>query len=238
MLAAKVCSCSLPNRRAQLYSEIAGSWGVCSHFARCWKEIAQCDTALSKYEEVFDKHLEDGIIEEIIVSHFSYDDYTWLSHRPVIRTDEQVTTKTRPVFSCSLKTNKELPSLNKAAYIGIALMGSILKLLFYFRTNEYVMLSDIKQAFLMVKLADEYDKNRFCFFWKRGNKLVCYRYKTIVFGYTSSPFNLNYVMKRHAKSYPEDKCREILDNNFYVDNLVVTGYNIDEYQECKREGLH
>ena len=45
VLAAEVCSCSPPNRRAQLYSEIAGSWGVCSHFARCWKEIAQCDAA-------------------------------------------------------------------------------------------------------------------------------------------------------------------------------------------------
>ena len=186
---------------------------------------------LSKYEKVFDKQLEDDIIEEINASPFSYNDYTWIPHRPVIRKDEQVTTKTRPVFDCSLKTNNELPSLNEAAYTGIDLIGSILKLLFYFRTNEYVMLSDIKQAFLMVKLADEYDNNRFCFFWKRGNRLVCYRYKTIVFGYTSSPFILNYVMKHHAKSYPEDKCREILDNNFYVDNLVVTGHNINELHE-------
>ena len=187
---------------------------------------------VSKYEEVFNKQLEDGITEEINVSPSSYDDYTWIPHRLVIRTDEQVTIKTRLIFNCSLKTNKELPSFNAAAYTGIDLMSSILKLSFYFRTNEYVMLSgDIKQAFLMVKLADEYDKNRFCFFWKRGNKLVCYRYKTIVFGYTSSPFILNYVMKHHAKSYPEDKCMEILDNNFYVDNLVVTGYNIDELHE-------
>ena len=65
-------------------------------------------------------------------------------------------------------------------------MGSILKLLFYFRTNEIVMLSDIKQAFLMVKLKNEVDKNRFCFSWNRGDKLVAYRYRSIVFGYTSS----------------------------------------------------
>ena len=65
-------------------------------------------------------------------------------------------------------------------------MGSILKLLFYFRTNKIVMLSDINQAFLMVKLKNEVDKNRFCFFWKRGDKLVACRYKSIVFGYTSN----------------------------------------------------
>ena len=121
---------------------------------------------------------------------------------------------------CGLKTNKELPSLNEAAYPGIDLMGSILKLLFYFRTNRFVMLSDIKQAFLMIKLKNEFDKHRFCFFWKRRNELVAYRYKTIVFGYTSSPFILHFVMQHHAESLPDDKCKEILSNNFYVDNLI------------------
>ena len=186
---------------------------------------------VSKYEEVFDKQLEDGIIEEINVSPSDYDHYTWIPHRPVIRTEEQVTTKIRPVFNCSLKTSKELPSLNEAAYTGIDLMGSILKLLFYLRTNKYAMLSDIKQAFLMIKLDREYDKNRFCFFWKRGNRLVCYRYKTIVFGYTSSPFILNYVMKHHVENYPQDKCSQILNNNFYVDNLIVTGNDVEELHE-------
>ena len=68
----------------------------------------------------------------------------------------------------------------------------------------------------------------FVFFWKRENKLVCYRYKTIVFGYTASPFILNYVMKYLVKSYPKDKGSEILGNNFYVDNLIVTGNDMRE----------
>ena len=71
----------------------------------------------------------------------------------------------------------------------------------------------------------------FGFFWKRGSQLVCYRYKTIAFGYTSSPFILNYVMKHHAESYPEDKCRQILDDNFYVDNLIITDNDIDELHD-------
>ena len=119
---------------------------------------------VDKYEDIFDKQLEDGIIEEIKVSPSQYNNYTWIPHRPVIRTQEQVNTKIRPVFNCSLKTSQDLPSLNEAAYTGIDLMGSILTLLFYFRTNHYAMLSDIKQAFLMIKLSNEQDKNRFCFF--------------------------------------------------------------------------
>ena len=122
---------------------------------------------VNKYQEVFDKQLEDGIIEEVKVNLSDYDNHFWIPHRPVIRTEEQVTTKIRPVFNCSLKTDKALPSLNEAAYPGIDLMGSILNLLFYFRTNKIVMLSNIKQAFLSVKLKNEVDKNRFCFFWKK-----------------------------------------------------------------------
>ena len=184
-----------------------------------------------KYEEVFNKQLEDGIIEEIQVDPSNYDKFTWIPHRPVIKTEAQVTTKIRPVFNCSLKTSKDLPSINEAAYTGIDLMGSILKLLFYFRTNKYAMLADIKQAFLMIKLDREYDQNKFCFFWRKGNNLICYRFRTIVFGYTSSPFILNYVMKHHVESYPDDKCKKILENNFYVDNLIVTSNELGELHE-------
>ena len=98
------------------------------------------------------------------------------------------------------------------------------------------MLSDVKQIFLMIKLSEEFDKNRFSFFWKRGNDLVTYRYKSIVFGYTSSPFILNYVIKHHAESFADDKCTRALANNFYVDNLIITGNDTKElsklYELC------
>lgn len=49
---------------------------------------------------------------------------------------------------------------------------------FYFRANKSVMLNDIglKQAFLMVRLKNKDDQNRFCFSWKRENKFVTYLY--------------------------------------------------------------
>ena len=57
--------------------------------------------------------------------------------------EEQVTTKIRPVFNCSLKTDREAPSLNEAAYTGIDMMNNILNMLFLFRSNQYVMTSDV-----------------------------------------------------------------------------------------------
>ena len=50
-----------------------------------------------------------------------------------------------------------------------------------------------------------------------------YRYRTLVFGLTASPFILNYIIKHHLANYESDSTNEILTNNLYVDNLLFTG---------------
>ena len=111
-----------------------------------------------------------------------------------------------------------------------------MKLSLYFRSNDTVLLSDIKQAFLQIMLAREEDKNRFCFFMKEGDELVAYRYRTIIFGFNASPFILNYVIKHHASQLCDDEFSKILKTNFYVDNLIVTGNSPEflknVYSEC------
>ena len=59
--------------------------------------------------------------------------------------------------------------------------------------------------------------------WKVDGKLVVYRYKTIVFGFASSPFILNYLVKHHVKQYPQELCSQFLSDTIYVDNLSMTG---------------
>ena len=176
---------------------------------------------LQAYQEVFHQQMEDGIIERILVKPEEFDKYVWIPHRPIIKDESNVTTKIRPVFNCSLKTNGAI-SLNEAAYAGVNLMGDIVKLSLYFRSNNKVMLSDIKQAFLQIMLAKEEDKNKFCFFMKEGDALVTYRYRTIIFGFNASPFILNYVIKHHVNQYQKDEFSHILNSNLYVDNLLIT----------------
>ena len=179
------------------------------------------DNLMNDYIKVFKQQEEEGIIERIEVDPQKYADCTWIPHRPIIKTEQQVASKIRPVFNCSLKTHNS-PSLNEAAYPGVNLMTDMTKLLLYFRCNKVTMISDIRKAFLMIKLDHEEDKNRFCFFIKDGNKLSCFRYKTIIFGYNASPLILNFIIKHHAKQFPSDNCSEVLLNNFYVDNLMLT----------------
>ena len=116
----------------------------------------------------------------------------------------------RPVFNASLKTKKGTPSLNEASYCGVNLMKDMNELLMLFRTNHYVYLSDIRKAFLMIKLKKIEDRNRFCFFLRDGDKLVAYRFTTIIFGFVASPFILNYVIQYHASLFPNDECTQML----------------------------
>ena len=187
------------------------------------------------YNRVFEQHLADDIIEKVDINPSEYVNFIFIPHRPVIKMEAQVTTKIRPVFNCSLKTHKNLPSLNEAAYPGIDLMSSLLQLLLKFRCNKYVVLADIKQAFLAIKLLTEEDKNRFCFFWIENDKIVTYRYTSLVFGFVSSPFILHYVMRFHASKFPNDLCSKLLTENFYVDNFFYSSNDCEELEYVYKE---
>ena len=99
------------------------------------------------------------------------------------------------------------------------------------------MLADIRKAFLMIKLSHENDRSRFCFFMKENDKLICYRYTTLIFGFNASPFILNFVIKHHARKFPQDGCTEMLLRNFYVDNLIKTSNSISELFQLYTEAF-
>lgn len=187
---------------------------------RTYKKV-KISGLLDAYNSTFQQQLADGIIEQIFVHPSQYNDFIWIPHRPVVKTAEQATTKVRAVFNCSFKT-KDSYSLNQAIYPGINLINDLLSLLLRFRTNKYVILADLKQAFLQIRLKLPDDKNRFAFFWYQNGQLVTYRYTSLVFGLSASPFILNQIIKHHSYQFPQDFIAEIMRENFYVDNLIYT----------------
>ena len=89
---------------------------------------------LSSYQAEFSQQLADDIIEEIDVHPDDYHKFIWIPRHPVKKADTNMTTKIRPLFNCSLKTNM-VPSLNEAAYAGVNLMKYIVKLSIYFSSR-------------------------------------------------------------------------------------------------------
>ena len=121
-------------------------------------------------------------------------------------------------------------------------MTDLLQLLIKIRRGTYLVMADVRQAFLMIKLSKSEDRNRFSILWAdRDGKLVAYRYTALVLGFVSSPFILNHVIKYHIANYPNDECSQILKSNLYVDNLFFTGDNAQHlsalYKECYQRML-
>ncbi|KAF0305677.1 hypothetical protein FJT64_022742 [Amphibalanus amphitrite] len=155
---------------------------------------------VEKYSAVFQQQVNDGIIEEIDLSVSKR--RVFIPHHPVIKTDEQTTTKIRPVFNCSFKTTGS-PSLNDACFPGVNLLTNMTSLLQRFRTNKFMMMADIEKAFLQVHLKYESDQDHFCFLWKTEEGVKAYRFKTILFGLNASPFILNHILQLHLQRFRE-----------------------------------
>ena len=223
------------------YEEKVGS--LKSNFEVCCKVLDRVVTNLKnknlydEYLKVIQQQLDDDIIEQLPLEKIDPYDHVWVPHRPVVRTEEQVTTKLRLVLNCSLKIGNS-PSLNECAYPGVNLLGNLFELLLKIRENKYLVTSDIKKAFLMIRLKKESDKNKFCILFKNEEgKLLAYRYKTLIFGFVSSPFILNHIIRKHVSKFPKDECSLFLLNNMYVDNFFMVGDDPNRLDELHEEAL-
>ena len=77
-----------------------------------------------------------------------------MPHRAVVRENKD-TTKVRIVFDASSKVRDE-PSLNDCLYSGPCLLPAIYDILLRFRLGKIGLVSDIKQAFLNIAIAEEH----------------------------------------------------------------------------------
>ena len=100
--------------------------------------------------------------------------------------------------------------------------------------------TDLEKAFLHVRL-DEGDRDYTRFLWLSTpsdphSELVTYRFKTVLFGSTSSPFMLNATLYYHLNSYDTPTAHD-MKQNLYVDN-IISGCNTEEqavqyYEEAR-----
>ncbi|GFT34191.1 integrase catalytic domain-containing protein [Trichonephila clavipes] len=108
--------------------------------------------------------------------------------------------------------------------------------------NAIAFCSDIKQAFLQICLADEH-KDAVRFLWSddepcvhKRPKLQVYRFNRVNFGVSSSPFLLAATIRHHIEKYKHEfpDTVELLDRNFYVDDLISGGNEFEEALQTSR----
>ena len=143
---------------------------------------------MKKYDSVFKKQKDLGIIEEVSESS-TLEETHYIPDNPVIR-DDNSTNKLRIVFDVSSKTDR--PNLNDSLYKVPQMTHLIYDILLIFRTFLYALTADIEKAFLQLGIdKDHCNFLRFLWFddvFSNEPTIVRNRFARVIFGVTSSPF--------------------------------------------------
>ena len=114
----------------------------------------QKNTSLfTEYDEIIKNYIKEGIVETVL-THCAPDVVHYLPHRAVVGENKD-TKKVRIVFHASSKVREE-PSLNDCLYSGPCLLPAVCNILLRFRLGKIGLISDIKQAFLNIAIAEEH----------------------------------------------------------------------------------
>ena len=191
---------------------------------------------ISEIEAIFQSQLNEGIIsrvEETAVS--GCDDSIvnrsvhYIPIQYVIKSGA-TTSKVRVVYDGSNKGKPKNASINEFLYSGPPLQINMAAILIRWRMFPIAINSDIRHAFLQIKL-DHADRDALRFVWKEGGRLdseiTIFKCNTVIFGLKSSPFLLNATICHHLEKN-KDKHAAVsklnLLHSFYVDDLLTGTY--------------
>nr|XP_045590455.1 uncharacterized protein LOC123752449 [Procambarus clarkii] len=143
----------------------------------------------------------------------------YLPHNAVLK--DSVTTPIRIIFSCSAKLKADSVSLNDCLQTGLSLTQRLQNVLLQFRSGVFAYTADISKAFLRVGL-QETDRDFTKFLWVKdpqdaNSEVITYRFASVLFGSTSSPFLLQVILDTHLKK-SNSPYKTDISNNLYVDN--------------------
>jgi transposase InsO family protein len=130
--------------------------------------------------------------------------------------------KLRVVFDCSLQYGGT--SLNDNLLQGPDMTNSLIGVLLRFRQDKVALTADIEKMFYQVRVPPEHSDFMRFFWYGAVGELSEFRLKVHVFGARSSPSVANFALRlaaRDGKSQSE-KSKDIVDRNFYVDDLLVS----------------
>ena len=192
------------------------------------KKLEKNPEHIKLYSEIIREQESKGFIERVENACVTESTH-YLPHLAVVK--ESKTTPLRIVFDCSARQDKKSNSLNDCLYSGPSLTEKLGKVLLKFRTNPYAYSADISKAFLRVGLQEE-DRNYTRFLFPENpldpqSNLVTYRFRSVLFGATSSPFLLQATLSHHLDK-SESPYAEKIKESLYVDNVQGTMLNETE----------
>ena len=190
---------------------------------------------LKLYDSAIRDHINAGVLEPIsdITAYINeHPNTSFISHMPVFRMNHE-STKCRVVLLSNLveENNINAISHNQAMVSGGNLNSKLSTALSKLRFDSYLLIFDIKKAFLNVGL-NEIDKDRLLIFWIENlqnlEKIVAYKYNRLPFGLRCSPTLLMLCLYKILVLDNIDcdsdtvKLKKLIYDLTYMDNCAVT----------------
>ncbi|VDH99281.1 Hypothetical predicted protein [Mytilus galloprovincialis] len=188
------------------------------------------------YGDIIKEQEKRGFIEKIKENEDEPQRIHYIPHHPVKK--DSTTTPIRIVYDCSCKENAKSPSLNDCLHSYPPISNDITELLTRFRTQKFAVTTDIEKAFLQVGLHKS-DRDVTRFFWLSDptdstSPFTTYRFKSVLFGATCSPFILNATLLKHFEENPSPTASRITQD-LYVDNVLTSFTAEDDLMQFYRD---
>lgn len=150
----------------------------------------------------------------------------FLPHHGVLR-EHSITTKLRVVFDASAKSTSG-ESLNDIQFTGPGLQNDILSILLRFRQFKFVACADVQQFFRQILIQPD-QRNLQLIIWRDNisEELGVYQLNTVTYGTASAPYLSNRCLKQLALECADDVIKRVIDEDFFVDDLVTGHDNKD-----------
>jgi hypothetical protein len=184
--------------------------------------LKQQPEMLKKYGEIINEQEKRGFIEKVPNAEIPSRNAHYIPHHGVKK--ESTTTPIRIVYDCSCKQSRDLPSLNDCLESTPPVLNDLTSILIRFRQHKYAVSTDIEKAFLHVQL-EEKDRDFTRFLWLSNpgdaySPLTTYRFKSVLFCATCSPFILSATILKHLEENKNIWVSDILKRDLYVDNIL------------------
>ncbi|CAC5373897.1 unnamed protein product [Mytilus coruscus] len=188
------------------------------------------DPSIAKvYTQTIEKYIEKGYVRKVSTKEETVIGKWNLPHFPVIRPDKE-TTKTRIVFDASAKFQGI--SLNDTIHQGPKLQPDLFDVLLRLRKYPVALVCDIAEMYLRIKIAPD-DRPYHRFLWRAMKSEQVpeeYEFNSVVFGVNSSPFQAQFVSRKHAEmtkdSYP--RATETVLKSTYMDDSMDSVINDEQ----------
>lgn len=208
-----------------------------------FKRAKHCFLSLerrNKCKPVLNKLYKDFMLEYQSLGHMSecaqlnISNSLFIPHHGILREDSS-TTKLRAVFNASSPTTSGV-SLNNIQMVGPQVQDDLLSILIRFRQHRYVLSADVEKMYRQVLVHPD-DRHLQHILWRFNSTepIKSFQLNTVTYGTASAPFLATRCLKQLGVSCKDSRISEIIINDFYVDDLLTGGTEINELLEIREK---